>query len=238
MPRAAFSLVELSIVLVILGLLTGGILAGQSLIRASELRAVSTEMGRFATARLAFRDKYFAEAGDMRNAFAFWGAACGTNTSTLNVGCNGNGDGTIGYIDGENLKAWEHLAFAGLVEGSYDGTGADTGAGLEPSAADLPRSKLPNSYWDLTSNPSNIASQPAGVFHTLTLGNLPTAGNANLAAIPGLLHEEAWNIDTKMDDGSANAGKMRGDGNGDCQDDGTNYYSIPGGGDCALYFLI
>lgn len=43
MQRAAFTLVELSIVLVILGLLVGGVLSGQSLIRASELRSVATE---------------------------------------------------------------------------------------------------------------------------------------------------------------------------------------------------
>lgn len=58
--KRGFSLVELSIVLVILGLLTGGILAGQSLIRAAELRAVSTEYSRYATAVQSFRDKYFA----------------------------------------------------------------------------------------------------------------------------------------------------------------------------------
>lgn len=66
--RNAFSLVELSIVLVILGLLVGGILAGQSLIRASELRAVTSEQARIVTAIQAFRDKYFALPGDMRNA--------------------------------------------------------------------------------------------------------------------------------------------------------------------------
>lgn len=63
-----FSLVELSIVLVILGLLTGGILAGQSLIRAAELRSVTTEYGRWVTAMHSFRDKYMAIPGDMRDA--------------------------------------------------------------------------------------------------------------------------------------------------------------------------
>ncbi len=54
--KNGFSLVELSIVLVILGLPTGGILAGQSLIRAAELRSVSTEYNRFVTATQSFRD--------------------------------------------------------------------------------------------------------------------------------------------------------------------------------------
>lgn len=69
--RNAFSLVELSIVLVILGLLTGGILAGQSLIRAAELRAVSTEYNRHFTAIQSFRNRYMALPGDMNNATRF-----------------------------------------------------------------------------------------------------------------------------------------------------------------------
>ena len=71
--RAAFSLVELSIVLVILGLLTGGILTGQNLIRAAELRSVVTEFQTYQTAVMTFRDKYFALPGDMTNATDFWG---------------------------------------------------------------------------------------------------------------------------------------------------------------------
>ena len=72
--RLAFSLVELSIVLVILGLLTGGILTGQSLIRAAEMRSIVTELQRYQTAARSFQDKYFALPGDMRNATDFWGA--------------------------------------------------------------------------------------------------------------------------------------------------------------------
>jgi Tfp pilus assembly protein FimT len=49
-----FSSVELAIVLVILGLLVGGILAGQSLIRAAEIRGITTDMTRFNTATQTF----------------------------------------------------------------------------------------------------------------------------------------------------------------------------------------
>ncbi len=97
-----FSLVELSIVLVILGLLTGGILSGQNLIRAAELRAVTTEFSAYQTAVMTFKDKYFALPGDMRNATDFWGSAggsgvigdgCEAGTPTGTQTCNGNGDG-------------------------------------------------------------------------------------------------------------------------------------------------
>jgi len=52
--RHGFSLVELSIVLVILGLLTGGILGGQSLIRAAELRSIASDLFRYGTAVNSF----------------------------------------------------------------------------------------------------------------------------------------------------------------------------------------
>ena len=74
MQKQGFSLVELSIVLVILGLLTGGILTGQSLIRAAELRSVTTEFQKYQTAMMTFRDRYMALPGDMRNATAFLGS--------------------------------------------------------------------------------------------------------------------------------------------------------------------
>lgn len=146
----AFSLVELSIVLVILGLLTGGILTGQSLIRASELRAVTTEYQRYATAVQAFRDKYFALPGDMPNATRFWGvqhatlATCQTTASTTALTCDGNGDGNIGYTY-EIFRAWQHLANACLIEGTYNGIDGGAGAGYDPIlGVNVPRSKMSN----------------------------------------------------------------------------------------------
>lgn len=131
----AFSLVELSIVLVILGLLVGGLLAGQSLIRAAELRKLTTSVNRYQTAMHAFRDKYFALPGDMANATRFWDVAGGDGTgidstcystaSTDAKTCNGNGDGvindTLAAVAGEPGRAWQQLANAGMLEGSYNG---------------------------------------------------------------------------------------------------------------------
>jgi prepilin-type N-terminal cleavage/methylation domain-containing protein len=66
--QTAFSLVELSIVLVILGLLVGGVLSGQALIRASEMRSITAQANQYRAAIYSFRDKYFAIPGDMANA--------------------------------------------------------------------------------------------------------------------------------------------------------------------------
>lgn len=134
---SAFSLVELSIVLVILGLLVGGVLSGQSLIRAAELRSVTSEYSKWHSAAHAFRDKYFALPGDMPNATAFWGAldidgnGLGSNCRGESSGlatCNGDGDGAIcqsGTCTSQTYEAmlfWKHLANAGLIEGTYSGS--------------------------------------------------------------------------------------------------------------------
>lgn len=244
--RTAFSLVELSIVLVILGLLTGGILAGQSLIRASELRSVSTEFSRFVTARTTFRDKYFAIPGDMANAHAFWGNTCGTNTTAPSTGCNGNGNGIIETANttGEPVKAWEHLARAGLVEGGFDGTGTviNSGDSVALNASNVPFSKLPKGAWDMSNFSGNCVGSDGCAKTFMSFGELYTGGDSETVyPHPTLKHEEAWNIDTKMDDGRANAGFMRGDSGDMCYDTGTDYYNIAaaGGsytGDCMFYF--
>lgn len=199
--QRGFSLVELSIVLVILGLLTGGILAGQSLIRASELRAVTSEYQRYSAAVHTFRDKYFAIPGDMSNATAFWGvqhatpATCRTTASTSALTCNGDGDGRLVDIAGsiEYLRFWQQLANAGLIEGTY------TGALTAPAS---PSSKLGSGVWSIL----YVGLSGDADTYVIEYGNFfqihgPTGG-------PVLKPEEAWNIDTKLDDGKPASGKV------------------------------
>ena len=211
-----FSLVELSIVLVILGLLTGGILAGQSLIRASELRAVSTEYQRYITAAQSFRDKYFAIAGDMPTATKFWGddnavcpdAAIANGTPGT---CNGNGNGLvrIGSLEPyEQHRMWQQLALAGLIEGSYTGTPGPAGASHVVVGQNAPRSKLSNSGWGIEAYPDYAGD---GGWYAFKYGNVLTFGAQGATENPtnaALTPEEAWNIDTKLDDGRPAYGKV------------------------------
>jgi prepilin-type N-terminal cleavage/methylation domain-containing protein len=223
--RHAFSLVELSIVLVILGLLTGGILTGQSLIRASELRSISASAQRFTAAHYTFRDKYFALPGDMANATVFWGVLAGTgsddtcqNTEATGVPtCNGNGDGLITTTSGagttnERFRYWQHLANAGLVEGSYTGR---TDSANPATYAMTPGKNAPsinggNVQVDPFTQAATVYSATAFPFPNMYRGGeqtlaYRTRGNpgANL-----LLPEEAWNLDTKLDDGLPARGKF------------------------------
>jgi len=213
----AFSLVELSIVLVILGLLTGGILAGQSLIRASELRALTSELQRYYAATNTFRDKYFAIPGDLRDATRFWGrlttnADCvsysGAAGPNANGACDGNGNGSIvgsgaANASGESYQFWRQLALAGIIEGSYTGI---AGAANEYDAShgiQVPASRISNGGWVAWTKGVQAAG---GNLFVMDYGNVFNFGRRSSAAVwtraIGLLRPgELWNIDTKIDDG-------------------------------------
>ena len=221
--KHGFSLVELSIVLVILGLLTGGILAGQNLIRAAELRSVSAQFQSYITATNTFRDKYFAIPGDMRNATAFWGAAhatpatCLTAAGTGTQTCNGDGNGQLAVGGGANrygevFTFWQHLSSAGLVEGAYTGRAGSSSAYHTTAGTNSPAGKLASSMWftqyfGTYSGHANVFDGELG--NVLYLGVLLAAAGNNNAG-PVFTPEEAWNIDTKMDDGQPAFGQVMG----------------------------
>ncbi|MAR55805.1 MAG: hypothetical protein CMM93_01345 [Rickettsiales bacterium] len=208
--RDAFSLVELSIVLVILGLLTGGILTGQSLIRVAELRSVVSEFQRYQTAAGTFRDQYFAIPGDMTNATAFWGSMTncgvaspsGSGTQT----CNGNGNGVLeGAIvsrTGESMTFWQHLANAGLIEGTYTGISGAGGDNHAIIGVNVPASKMTNAGWSTNYIGPGFAGNASfyadSTGNQLRFGQQISTGNTHG---PVLKPEEAWNVDTKVDDG-------------------------------------
>lgn len=227
MKNTGFSLVELSIVLVILGLLTGGILAGQNLIRAAELRSVSTQVQSYTAATQTFRDKYFAVPGDMRNATAFWGknnTACSshTGTATTNGTCNGDGDGNVELAGAANatsemMQFWHQLALAGLMEGSYTGlTGATTSNwGEVVIGTNVPKARLGTAGWSAfnLNGPTNPTFAGSGEMFVIDYGNAFMMGAYRAAYFtmnPIITPEEAWNIDTKMDDGQPARGSVIG----------------------------
>ena len=106
----AFTLIEVSIVLVVIGLIVGGILVGGEMVHQSKLRATATQAMKFQTAVTTFYTKYQCHPGD-----------CLTATMT-DFGLSAGGDGN-GFTTGswEGLRGWVHLAETGMIEGSYDG---------------------------------------------------------------------------------------------------------------------
>jgi prepilin-type N-terminal cleavage/methylation domain-containing protein len=228
--KNGFTLVELSIVLVILGLLAGGVLSGQSLIRAAELRSISTDSGRYATAVTAFRDKYFALPGDMGEATRFWSFAgtttspgCVTNSAAATAApgtCDGNGNGIIADAasaggTGESFQAWRQLALAGLVEGSYSGNAGTAGPADYVTDANAPRGRIGRTLWMLTyinNTPTPISSHLFDYNYLNWMGVGAGSGTGSWADDGFLKNEEAWNIDTKLDDGKPATGKVHGMG--------------------------
>lgn len=214
---SAFSLVELSIVLVILGLLTGGILGGQSLIRAAELRSIPSEVARYNTAVLSFRDKYFALPGDISNATEFWGthstcpATFAAPMTTMQT-CNGNGNGQISNnvaIWSESWAAWQHMANAGLIEGNYSGAPASAADSFFGTAGvNMPQSKGARGAGYVYNFTGTVVSG-AGFFDG-DYGNSLLWGAGNTIDEGNVLNGgDAWNVDTKMDDGMPATGRVR-----------------------------
>jgi prepilin-type N-terminal cleavage/methylation domain-containing protein len=209
MKRHAFSLVELSIVLVILGLLVGGILAGKALIRASELRKVTSDFTRYATAIYSFRDKYQGLPGDIINSATIWPSMGVTN---------GNGDGVIfGYARG--VDAWRELSLAQLVEGDYDGVW--DASGYTPPGTNAPKASIGNAVFvingDIVNNGTWAVYQRMDNHLTMAAG---INGNGYFADSYAINTDEALHIDTKMDDGKAQYGKLLGSGTAACVNNG------------------
>lgn len=218
MHKQAFSLVELSIVLIILGLLTGGVLVGQSLIEAAEINKTLAQYRQYHSAAHSFREKYLALPGDMTNAADFWGAAdggdgigmdCYTTAATGRATCNGNGDGEISKYY-ELWRSWQHLSNAGMVEGTY---ASISGPG-NPQTEAVPGYNVPRAAY----GGDDVGWTFAGVDHIPT--SLYFRGNNKNALIYGrfnstrllttsfLTPREARRFDSKIDDGVAGSGNV------------------------------
>ncbi|MDA0782810.1 MAG: prepilin-type N-terminal cleavage/methylation domain-containing protein [Rickettsiales bacterium] len=85
-----FTLIELSIVIVIIGLIVAGVVGGQALVNQSKLRTIITELNQFKFQINTFYLEYNALPGDMPNAHSYW-PNC--NSGATAVQCNGDGNG-------------------------------------------------------------------------------------------------------------------------------------------------
>ena len=119
--QKGFTLVEIAIVLVIIGLLLGGILKGQELINSARVRNMADMNAGIQAAYFGFIDRYRRVPGD-------WNATAAT--TAIGVTVNGGGDDN-GRIDNDTAPEfeepnalWEQLAKAGFIQGAF--TGAST----------------------------------------------------------------------------------------------------------------
>jgi prepilin-type N-terminal cleavage/methylation domain-containing protein len=111
-----FTLIEIAIVLVIIGLLLGGVLKGQELITGARVRNLISQQDGIKAAFFGFQDRYRALPGD------YAAADANINCGVSNCGV-GDGNGRIEAPNGsgthEEILAWHHLTAAGFLNGSY-----------------------------------------------------------------------------------------------------------------------
>ena len=102
--QRGFTLIEIAIVLVIIGLLIGGVLKGQGMIYNSKIKRYQADIDGIRAAYYAYFDRYGYYPGDDNTANARWGAV------------NGNANGQIARTEITNF--WDHLRRAKLIAGT------------------------------------------------------------------------------------------------------------------------
>jgi prepilin-type N-terminal cleavage/methylation domain-containing protein len=190
--QQGFTLIEIAIVLVIIGLLLGGVLKGQELITSARVRNLISQQDGVKAAFFGFQDRFRALPGDY--------ATASTNLKCGSGNClNGNGNGQIqanatpvsGSEVHEEILAWSHLTAANFLNGSYNMTAGDT------SQTDANSPKNPYSiYMQLVYDANYADSTAATNKHNLKTGS----------QVPVEILAE---VDRKIDDGNPLQGGFR-----------------------------
>jgi len=190
--QSGFTLIEIAIVLVIIGLLLGGILKGQELINSARVKNLGTDFRNIPLFIYGYQDKFRSLPGD-------------DSAAKIHVAATTNGDGN-GVIDGtwfstsvtaESILFWQHVRLAGLA----------------PGATVIPTT-LPGDY-----NPKNASGGFIGIQSGTTVATdapindgdatTPKAiGGAYVICSTGILGKFVKQLDIQMDDGDTAAGSM------------------------------
>ncbi len=188
--QAGFTLVEIAIVLVIIGLLLGGVLKGQELINSAKVKNFATDFRNIPLFIYGYQDKYKALPGD--HEATRLAAAISTATAATSGGTTGNG-----VIEGawnsnvqtdESILFWQHVRLAGLAAGP-------TTAPANAAAIEAFR-------------PTN---SDGGIIGITSGQNTPITGMGGtyIVCSQGILGKYAKQLDTTLDDGNTATGSVR-----------------------------
>ncbi|MBL8514437.1 MAG: prepilin-type N-terminal cleavage/methylation domain-containing protein [Betaproteobacteria bacterium] len=183
--QSGFTLVEIAIVLVIIGLLLGGILKGQELINSAKVKGLAQDFRNVQTALYGYQDRYKSIPGDHATAATSINGATNATTPATSIG-NGRIDGawnTTTNTD-ESLLFWQHIRLAGFMSG-------------------------PTAVADPDYTPKNAVGLTMGISSTIYM-TTPTAmtGTYNICS-SGILGKFAKQLDTQLDDGNTQTGSVR-----------------------------
>lgn len=215
--RQGFTLLEISIVLILIGLLAGALLVGKQLISAAGLRAQVNQVRQFQIATVNFRNKYGYLPGDIPSTLA---SRIGLATRGATAG-KGDGNGIIEGVDnlnansgdhylmGEASAFWTDLATVGMIEGKY--SGSPTVANQVVSTL-FPPGKQSGTYVYIWSGQTYSDTMTTNHFAINRLdGGMSASGVMTTYSVTGALGFtpfEAWDMDTKFDDGAPLNGKL------------------------------
>ncbi len=189
--QAGFTLIELAIVLVIIGLLLGGVLKGQELINSAKVKNFAADFRNIPVAIYGYQDKFKALPGDDAQAESHLGK---TSTETK----KGNGNGALEGLwydvktqDSEAYNFWQHVRLANLTNGPTDMTNPD----WRPGNADGGKIGI-----------------MAGTNTAADSAMLDGSGNAikgsYIICSTGILGKYVAQLDTNIDDGDKSTGSM------------------------------
>jgi prepilin-type N-terminal cleavage/methylation domain-containing protein len=223
--QRGFTLIELSIVLVIIGLIVGGILVGQSLIAAAGVRGTISQIEKYQTAVNTFRGKYGGLPGDLNasSASQFGFAARGTfaGEGDGNGVIEGNSDGLPGTNRGvwesigETVTFWVDLSTAGLIDNSFSRASETTwtsGVPITPTSnpnlsAYFPTAKIGRGNYIYVWSGGLSNADGTNYFGLSALTGV-SAGGGGVSSQPALTVQEAYSIDAKIDDGLPQYGNV------------------------------
>ena len=222
--QGGFTLIEIAIVLVIIGLLLGGVLKGQELINTARVRALNNSVDGITAAWFSFQDRYRSFPGDYSQA----------SVNLPGAPANGDGGSTVD-TDAERANVWVHLQAAGYITGNYDADATNTTA----TEYGCNISTCPDNGFGVGMNLSfgeEIRSAPGFNAHELITGR-------------GVPVEVLAELDRKVDDGAPETGAMQlgAGGTNWATTSSDNCQDTPGGGasvydlqapsaDCAAVF--
>lgn len=185
--QSGFTLVEIAIVLVIIGLLLGGVLKGQELINSAKAKSYAQDFRTIQAALYGFQDRFKGIPGDLAGANTkVTGATLASTPGTVG---NGQIEGAWNSTTAtdESCLAWQHMRLAGFLAGS---TTVDCSAG--------------SAYLQTNADGGRV-----GISSTMQM-TAPTAmtGSYNICST-GVLGKIAKQLDTQLDDGNTQTGSFR-----------------------------